>query len=189
MMASKIEIDNFFNNNYDVILKETRHWVAYCSNATTDAEDYLADSYQYLLKNKDKVGNTERDIKNYTMRFIIDSVKWYNSSTNKTNRRINNGEYILMDEITPNEDIEDDEYSLLDNEEYLYKVAAIELYNQRASKEDRIVYQVYANKEKRTVRALGAHLNIKNTQSWHKICEMKSGIKEIYEGLKNNHNK
>ena len=189
MMASKTQIDNFFSDNYDKILKETKGWVSYCNNATADAEDYLADSYQYLLKNKDKVGDREIDIKNYAMRFIIDNVKWYNSSTNKQNRRINNGEYILMDEITPNEEVEDEEYSLADNEEYLNKIAAIELYNQSASKEDRIVYQVYANKGKRTVRAMGKHLNIKNTQSWIKICEMKNGINEIYQELKNKHNK
>ncbi len=188
-MASKKVIDKVFSDEYSSLLIETRYWVDYCTNATADAEDYISSAYQFVLENRNKIADKEIDVKNYIFRFIIDNVRWYNSSTNKSNRRINNGNYEFIEELTPEQDIFDEEYDLADNEEYQYKIAAIELYNQRATKEDKIVYQVYANKDKRTVRSLASHLNIKNTQSWIKICEMKTGIKEIYDELKNNKNK
>jgi hypothetical protein len=187
-MVSKRLIDKVFTDEYDTILKETKYWVSYCTNSTAEAEDYISSAYQFIINNKNKISNKEKDVKNYIFRFIIDNVRWYNSNINKTNRRLNDGNYKYIDELTPEEDIIDDEYDLYDNEDYQYKIAAIEIYNQQCSKEDRIIYQVYSSKDKRTVRSMAEHLNIRHTQSWIKITQMKSGIKKIYNDLKNNNN-
>lgn len=187
-MANKKEIDTFFNKNYEKLLSDTIGWVNYCDEANASAEDYISESYIYAIKNMEKFGGEEIDIKNYVYRFIIDNVRWTNSAVNRTaGNQIKNKKNIYVeynDEIC-GEIESDDFFSIEEENEKNLRLASIEIYNQGASKEDKIVLDVFINKNKRTVRTLAKHLNIKHTQSWVKICEMKSEIKKIYEMLKN----
>lgn len=184
MPITKKELDIVFTKNYATILSDAKKAVRLSKVSQEAAEVYVSESYLYVMK-KIKQIETEDEIIHWIYKFVLSEIYWKNGTINRSNKKNNNkydiGDYQYDCDF---ESLNDFSITIAENEDWDTKMAAIELYRQQIEKVDQIVLEVYCEKDKRTVRALAKHLNIKQTQSWHLIKNMKNEINEIYNNLK-----
>lgn len=182
MKVTKKDIDSYFNTNYAKLLADATNLIKYTKTQTTDPETYLSESYFYLMENIDNIPSVDA-IGSWAYKFCFSEIKWTNAKVNRENK-LNNINNDFLEWLEDKDESEEIQEKVNEHEDYITKLAAIEIYKKQASKVDQIVFEVYFKKNKSTVRSMAKHLNIKNTQSWLLIKKMKSEINIIYNNLK-----
>jgi len=182
MKVTKQDIDKYFSANYNQLLNDATNVVKYVKTQTTNPETYLSESYFYLMENIDKIPSADA-IGSWVYKFCFSEIKWSNGKVNRENK-LNNINNEFLEWFEDKDESEGIQEKVNEHQDYITKLAAIEIYKSEASKVDKIVFEVYFNKNKSTVRLMAKHLNIKNTQSWLLIKKMKADINKIYNNLK-----
>lgn len=179
----KIEIDNYFTENYTELGLFISKSFSKHSVMNEDPLFFLSEMYTYMIERKDSIEDVP-ELKKYISTFIHNNSYWTNSGVREAesySRRMKLEEYIP----SKFENEVDSEYEVEVEEQMNEYKAVIEMYYQSlTSLSKKASWEIYFIEKKQTVKDFAEHIQMSRTVADKFIKELKTDIRAYYSDYK-----